>query len=101
MSQELSAEEHTGHPTAGQYFRIAVILCAITAVEIGIFYLEVLGHWMIPILFILSASKFALVAMYYMHLKFDHNLFSYMFVGGFILAACVISFLLLLFGVYS
>jgi len=101
MSQELSEEEHTGHPTAGQYFRIAVILCAITAVEIGIFYLEVIGHWMIPILFILSASKFALVAMYYMHLKFDHNLFSYMFVGGFILAACVISFLILLFGVYS
>ena len=56
---------------------------------------------MIPILFTLSAGKFALVAMYYMHLKFDHNLFSYMFVGGFILAACVISFLILLFGVYS
>ena len=99
MSQELSAEEHTGHPTAGQYFRIAVILCAITAVEIGIFYLEFIGHWMIPILFTLSACKFALVAMYYMHLKFD--LFTYLFVGGFILAACVISFLLLLFGVYS
>ena len=101
MSQELSAEEHTGHPTAGQYVRIAVILCTITAVEVGIFYVEFLGHWMIPILFILSASKFALVAMYYMHLKFDHNLFSYMFVGGFILAASLIIFLLLLFGVYS
>jgi len=101
MSQDLSGDAHTGHPTAGQYFRIAVILCVITAIEVGIFYLEFLGHWMIPILFVLSTGKFALVAMYYMHLKFDHKLFTYMFVAGFVLAAFVIGFLLILFGVYT
>ena len=56
---------------------------------------------MIPILFVLSTGKFALVAMYYMHLKFDHKLFTYMFVAGFVLAAFVIGFLLILFGVYT
>ena len=98
MNQETtSSEVHTGHPTSGLYFKIAMILSTETAVEVGIFYLEWLGHWIIPVLFILSAGKFALVAMYYMHLKFEHKLFSIMFVGGFILAATVIIALMVLF----
>ena len=74
-----------------------MILSTVTAIEIGIFYLDWLGRWIIPVLFILSAGKFALVAMYYMHLKFDHKLFSILFVGGFILAATVIIALMVLF----
>ena len=101
MSQHTNAgDAHSEHPNARQYFLIAMILSAITAVEVGIFYLEWLGHAIIPILFVLSAGKFALVAMYYMHLKFDHKLFTYMFVGGFILATLVISALLFLFQVF-
>jgi len=97
MSQDTStAEIHEGHPTAGLYFKIAMILSAVTAAEVGIFYLDI-GYWIIPVLFVLSAGKFALVAMYYMHLKFDNKLFSYMFVGGFILASVVILLLMLLF----
>ena len=99
MSQDTTVvESHDeGHPTAGLYFKIAMILSVVTAIEVGIFYLEWLGHWIIPVLFVLSAGKFALVAMYYMHLKFDHNLFSYMFVGGFVLATSVIFALMFLF----
>ena len=98
MSQETtSSEAHTGHPTAGLYFRIAMILSTVTAIEVGIFYLDWLGHWIIPVLFVLSAGKFALVAMYYMHLKFDHKIFSILFVGGFMLAATVIIALMVLF----
>ena len=101
MSQHTNTEEaHSGHPTAKQYFIIAMILSTITAVEVGIFYLEWLRYTIIPILFVLSAGKFALVAMFYMHLKFDHKLFTYLFVGGFILATLVISALLFLFRVF-
>ena len=101
MSEETSTEAvHTGHPTAGMYFKIAIILCVITAVEVGIFYLEDLGHWMIPILTILSLGKFALVAMYYMHLKFDNKLFSILFIVGVGLAAAVVSMLLFLFSAW-
>ena len=101
MSQETSTEAvHTGHPTAGVYFRIAIILCVITAIEVGIFYLEDIGHWMIPILTVLSIGKFALVAMYYMHLKFDNKLFTILFVVGLILAAAVVSMLLFLFSAW-
>ena len=101
MSQEMNpSEAHTEHPTAGLYFRIAMILSVVTAIEVGIFYLTWLGYWIIPILFVLSAGKFALVAMYYMHLKFDHKLFSLMFVGGFVLAPSVIFALIFLFQVW-
>ena len=101
MSQEINpSEAHTGHPTAGMYFRIAMILSVVTAIEVGIFYLTWLSYWIIPILFVLSAGKFTLVAMYYMHLKFDHKLFTLLFVGGFVLAPSVIFALIFLFQVW-
>ena len=101
MSQEINPlEAHTGHPTAGMYFRIAMILSIVTAIEVGIFYLTWLSYWIIPILFVLSAGKFTLVAMYYMHLKFDHKLFTLLFVGGFVLATSVIFALIFLFQVW-
>ena len=101
MSQEINpSEAHTGHPTAGMYFRIAMILSIVTAIEVGIFYLTWLSYWIIPILFVLSAGKFTLVAMYYMHLKFDHKLFTLLFVGGFVLATSVIFALIFLFQIW-
>ena len=50
------SKEETHHPTARQYFRIAMVLSVITAIEVAIFYLEFLGYWMVPILVILSSS---------------------------------------------
>ena len=49
------------------------------------------------ILIILSAAKFALVAMFYMHLKQDSKIFSGLFVFPLIIAAVLIVALLLLF----
>tara|TARA_Y100001968_G_scaffold212197_1_gene195309 strand:- start:181 stop:480 length:300 start_codon:yes stop_codon:yes gene_type:complete len=91
------SKEETHHPTARQYFRIAMVLSVITAIEVAIFYLEFLGYWMVPILVILSTGKFALVAMYYMHLRYDHKLFTYMFVTGVVLATVVIFAIISLF----
>ncbi len=54
----------------------------------------------VPKLLTLSAVKFGLVAMFYMHLKFDHRLFSWLFVVPMIIAAFVILALLKLFGHY-
>lgn len=50
----------------------------------------------VPILLILSAAKFALVAMFYMHLKQDSKLFTNLFVWPIILAAAVIMGLIVL-----
>ena len=87
----------TGHPTASTYFKIALILAAITAGEVVVFYIEGLGHGIIPVLVVLSGAKFALVAMFYMHLRYDAKLFSGLFVGGLALALSVVLALLGLF----
>jgi cytochrome c oxidase subunit IV len=89
--------EH-GHPGAKQYLGIAVVLTVITAVEVAVFYIPSMKSMMVPILLTLSAVKFALVAMFYMHLKFDHRLFSWLFVVPMLIAAFVILALLRLFG---
>lgn len=88
---------HTGHPTPVMYFKIAMTLSFITAVEVGVFYLEFIKYWIIPVLVILSAGKFALVAMFYMHLKYDSKIFSWIFVGGMMLAVSIAIALLALF----
>ena len=86
------------HPTPGTYAKIAAILGVITAVEVGIFYIEAIRGLLVPIFIVLSAVKFALVAMFYMHLKFDERLFSWLFVGGRMLASIVILALMTLLG---
>ena len=91
------AGEH-GHPGAREYVIVAVILAVITSIEVVIFYLEVVRPFLAPILLVLSAAKFALVAMFFMHLKFDDRLFSSLFVGGLILAGALLIALVALFG---
>jgi cytochrome c oxidase subunit 4 len=78
------------HPTPSTYVKIAALLGAITAFEVGIFYIEAMKAALIPIFIVLSAVKFILVAMFYMHLKFDERIFSWLFVGGLLLATFVI-----------
>ncbi len=92
-----AAAEHP-HPGARQYLVIAIILTAITAVEVAIFYIPPMKPVLVPSLLTLSALKFTLVAMWYMHLKFDHRLFSWLFVTPMFIAALVIVALLKLFG---
>ncbi|GIS64781.1 MAG: hypothetical protein CM1200mP3_10290 [Chloroflexota bacterium] len=101
MSEETSTEAvHTGHPTAGMYFKIAIILCVITAVEVGIFYLEDLGHWMIPILTILSLGKFCPCCHVLYAPEIRQQAFHIFFIVGLVLAAAVVSMLLFLFSAW-
>ena len=88
------------HPGAKEYLGIAIILTVITAVEVAVFYIPSLKVLIVPILLSLSGVKFAIVAMWYMHLKFDAKIFSWLFVTPMALAAFVIVMLLRLFGVW-
>jgi cytochrome c oxidase subunit 4 len=95
--------EHPGekpHPKARQYIVIATILTIITVVEVAIFYIEAIKQspMFVPILLVLSAVKFALVVMFYMHLRFDPRLFSALFVAPLLIATGIIVALLFLFG---
>jgi caa(3)-type oxidase subunit IV len=90
------ATEHA-HPTPATYAKVAAVLCIITAIEFGVFYTPPLQSVLVPILIILSAIKFALVAMFYMHLKFDHPVYTRLLVGGLALGAGVLLSLFVLF----
>ena len=93
MAQQ--TEHTTGHhPTFKQYVLIAIILFAITIVEFLLIWDRAgiednLGASKIPLLIGLSAVKFAIVIMFYMHLKFDNRLFGTVFLGGLGLAFLV------------
>ena len=94
--------EHSGggHPSLGQYIVIAILLFAITIVEFIIIMdfpgeaekviSEALGQPSTTILlFLLSGIKFAIVILFYMHLKFDNKFFFWTFVAGMTLAIMV------------
>ncbi len=67
------------------YVRIAMILGAITGLEVSTYYVD-FGPLFLPALLIMMTIKFVMVASYFMHLKFDNKIFSMMFYAGLILA---------------
>ncbi len=99
MSQGHTEHTEGAHATQKQYVQIAVILALITLVEVGVYYIDSLKGILVPTLLLLSAVKFALVVMFFMHLKFDHKLFSVIFTGPLLLTGVVLIALMSLFGV--
>src|SRR5687768_6073779 len=94
----LSGEEHH-HPGWSTYWKVALILTLITVVEVWAYYIPsfVASRAFVPSLLIMSAVKFAIVVMFYMHLKYDHKLFRALFTGPLIIAIVTLLVLLLLF----
>jgi cytochrome c oxidase subunit IV len=91
--------EHA-HPTWSTYWKVALILTVITVVEVWAYYIPTLvnSRIFVPLLLVLSAAKFAIVVMFYMHLKYDHKLFRALFTGPLIVAVITLIALLFLFG---
>jgi cytochrome c oxidase subunit IV len=91
-TQAAEAEDHShDHPSDWAYIKIALLLGAITGVEVFTYFRSVLdwGDFLIPALLFMMVIKFWLVATWFMHLKFDNSIFSRMFVGGLVLAVGV------------
>ena len=90
-----SAGAHgAGHPSPKEYIRIGLILFVLTALEITASYTHVSGGILIPTLFVLAVVKFALVVLWFMHLKFDDRRYARFFVIG--LAGASILYLIVL-----
>ena len=89
------------HATTRFYVVIALILTVITAAEVMVFYVEHLKPVLVPILLVLAAAKFTLVAMFFMHLRFDSKVFTGLFVGPLIIAVAVIVAMLALYGAFT
>ena len=90
-----------GHASTATYLTIAATLTIITLVEVGVFYVPAFKPVLAPVLLALSALKFALVVMFFMHLKYDHKLFAGVFLLPFSIATGVIIALLFLFGFFK
>lgn len=86
---QATAPKSHSHVSTKGYVGIALILAVVTLVEFGIVYVPSLASVMIPLLGILSVAKFALVAMYFMHLKGDLKVYTYFITGGLFAAAIV------------
>ena len=88
------------HPTWKQYKWVALILTIITIVEVWVYYIPafVASRLFVPSLLIMSAIKFAIVVLFYMHLRYDHKLFKVLFTGPLIIAITSVIALMFLFG---
>jgi cytochrome c oxidase subunit 4 len=95
---EAHAEHH--HPGWSTYWKVALILTLITVGEVWMYFAPsiVASRAFVPGLLALSALKFAIVVMFYMHLKYDHKLFRALFTGPLFIAACTLIALMFLFG---
>jgi cytochrome c oxidase subunit 4 len=91
------------HPTWRQYKWVALILTLVTIGEVWAYYVPsfVASPAFVPILLIMSAAKFAIVVLFYMHLKYDHKLFRALFTGPLMIAMATIVSLLFLFAKFS
>ena len=98
MSDHAHADHAHEHPTWKQYKWVALILGVITAFEVWVYYTPFReSPYFAPVLLILSATKFAVVVMFYMHLKYDHKIFRALFTGPLIIAMSTLAALLFLF----
>lgn len=82
------------HPSDWAYVKIALLLAAITAVEVLTYFESAITVFennsvTIASLMVMMVVKFYLVAMYFMHLKTDNSIFTKLFVAGLLLATAV------------
>ena len=77
------------HPSPVKYVGIAVLLAVITALEVGLYYINMPEGLLVAFLMVLAVLKFSLVAAFFMHLKFDSPMLRRLFITGIILAGVV------------
>ena len=82
---EQHTESHDHGMTDAGYIKIALMLAAITALEVSTYYID-FGPLFLPSLLIMMVVKFVMVVSYFMHLKFDNKIFSFLFYVGLALA---------------
>lgn len=94
-------EEHE-HPSDWAYIKIALLLAVLTAIEVAISYIKGIEGTATQnvLLFGLAIIKFAMVALYFMHLKFDSPFLRRVFVTGIVFALVFYTGYLLTLGVF-
>jgi cytochrome c oxidase subunit 4 len=95
------AQGHGGHQvpptTVRQYVIMGVFLTVVTAIEFLLVEFEVTGLVLVPTVLVLTAAKFVVVVVWFMHLRWDHPLLTRLFTFGFLLASAILLALIALF----
>jgi cytochrome c oxidase subunit 4 len=78
------------HATVRTYVTVAVVLTLITVIEVAATYVQTLTPILVPTLLVLSAAKFALVVLFFMHLRYDSRVLSALFVGPVLIAVATV-----------
>jgi len=91
------------HPSPKEYVRIAIILGLVTAAEVAIYYIDWIHehHLLIPLLFLFAMVKFALVVLWFMHLRFDSRTYARFFLMGLAGAITLYVAVLLMFRTFT
>ena len=89
-----------GHASVATYIKVALILSGVTALEVGVIYIRFLTPIVVPLLLVMSAAKFALVVLFFMHLRYDSRALSGLFVGPLVLASVIVVALMSLIGAF-
>ena len=71
MSDDSYAAKEQAHVSNTVYLIVGGFLVVLTAMEITVAYIHALRPVMVPILVILAVAKFALIAMFFMHLRYE------------------------------
>ena len=89
--------ELSHHPQPRQYVFIGIVLAIVTAMEVGIYYLDMPSGLLVASLMVFAVIKFVLVGSWFMHLKFDSRIFRMLFVTGIITALVIFTVMLVIF----
>jgi cytochrome c oxidase subunit 4 len=81
------------HSTAA-YIKIFWLLLALTVIEVAIVYMGLPRMLLVALLVIFAVWKAALVAMHFMHLKFEKKTLSFVAIAPFVLCVWLILMLL-------
>lgn len=90
--EEHSEETHVG---LRSYLAVFAVLAVLTLLEVGVTYTALPR---LPVLLPLALIKAGLVVLFYMHLKYDRQVFRFLFSAGLVMGAMLILSLVVLFG---
>src|SRR6478735_8460703 len=81
---------HHAHPGDREYWIVALVLATLTALEVSTYWYPQDWHKYVNVsLIIMMAIKFVLVALFFMHLRFDPKVLKRIFFFGLFLAMAV------------
>jgi caa(3)-type oxidase subunit IV len=96
-NRDTYVEKQEIHISGTLYLIVGAFLILLTAMEVTVSYVHALRPVMVPLLIVLAIAKFSLIAMFFMHLRYEKWALNTMFLFPLTIAIAVF---LSLFGLF-